>query len=195
MVARKKGYIEYEWQNPDEPGPRPKALYLEYFAPWNWMIAVSAYREEFTALMEIKDFEKSILEQRLGRTGYTSVLNADGTFVVHPEFKGAHIRSVPEYAYSGFETVLKQTAAFPIPERQIRLGALREKKLILFNPIPEYQWIVASVVHLNDFFSPWIPSRDSSSWWGSRLFCFSFPSLFSKRHHHRTVAQSHGPAQ
>ncbi len=118
------------------------------------MIAVSAYREEFTALMEIKDFEKSILEQRLGRTGYTSVLNADGTFVVHPEFKGAHIRSVPEYAYSGFETVLKQTAAFPIPERQIRLGALREKKLILFNPIPEYQWIVASVVHLNDFFSP-----------------------------------------
>jgi PAS domain S-box-containing protein len=154
MVATKKGYIEYEWQNPGDASPRPKALYLAYFAPWNWMITVSAYREEFTALMEVQDFEKSILSQRLGRNGYTSVLNTGGTFIVHPEFKGANIASIPEYAGSGFQKFLTRTyGERPIP-RQANIKDPTRKKQIVFNPIPEYQWIVASVIHMDDFFSP-----------------------------------------
>jgi PAS domain S-box-containing protein len=154
MVATKKGYIEYEWQNPGDASPRPKALYLAYFAPWNWMITVSAYREEFTALMEVQDFEKSILSQRLGRNGYTSVLNTGGTFIVHPEFKGANIASIPEYAGSGFQKFLTRTyGEHPIP-RQANIKDPTQKKQIVFNPIPEYQWIVASVIHMDDFFSP-----------------------------------------
>ncbi|MEX1299302.1 MAG: PAS domain S-box protein, partial [Desulfotignum sp.] len=82
MVARKKGYIEYDWQNPDDAGPRPKALYLEYFAPWNWMITVSAYREEFSTLIEVRDFEKSILDQQLGSTGYAGVLDTIKEFFI-----------------------------------------------------------------------------------------------------------------
>ncbi len=154
MVARKKGYIEYDWQNPDDTGPRPKALYLEYFAPWNWMITVSAYREEFTALMEVQDFEKSILDQKLGSTGYTSVLNSDGTFVVHPQFKGAHIASIPEYADSGFQPFLTQTGDTRSIPRQTRFGDHTGKKQIFFNPVPEYQWVVTSVIQMDDFFSP-----------------------------------------
>jgi len=154
MVARKKGYIEYDWQNPDDAGPRPKALYLEYFAPWDWMITVSAYREEFTALMDVQDFEKSILDQRLGRNGYTGVLNTDGTFVVHPEFKGTHIADIPEYADSGFELLLTQTAGDRTGASLTRMTAPSENRQIFFNPVPEYQWIVTSVIHLDDFFSP-----------------------------------------
>ncbi len=160
MVVKKKGYIEYDWQNPDDVVPRAKALYLEYFAPWNWMITVSAYREEFTALMEIQDIEKSILDQRLGRTGYTSVLNTEGTFIVHPEFKGAHIASIPEYADSRFQKFWAQNSdTRPLP-RKTHIGDPAERKQIFFNPIPEYQWIVGSVIDLNDFFSPLDTIRD-----------------------------------
>lgn len=158
MMVRKKGYIEYDWQNPDDAVPRPKALYLEYFAPWDWMIMVSAYREEFTALMEVQDFEKSILEQQLGRTGYTSVLNTEGTFIVHPQFKGAHIASIPEYADSGFQNVLTLNSE-PGP-RQPHRGNSAERKQIFFTPVPEYQWIVGSVIDTNDFFSPLDTIRD-----------------------------------
>jgi PAS domain S-box-containing protein len=154
MVAQKKGYIEYDWQNPDDAAPRPKALYLEYFAPWDWMITVSAYREEFTQLMEIRDFEKSILDQRLGRTGYAGVLDTGGTFIIHPEFKGAHIFSIPEYGGSDIRQFLAQTGGTRPVHREVDIKDRSGKKQVFFNPIPEYQWIVASVIHMDDFFSP-----------------------------------------
>jgi PAS domain S-box-containing protein len=154
MVDQKKGYIEYEWQNPDDTAPRPKALYLEYFAPWDWMITVSSYREEFSALMEIQDFEKSILDQRLGRTGYASVLDTNGIFIIHPEFKGSPISSIPEYAGSNFRKFLSQTDGTPSFLRQEGAGEGPGKKQVFFNPIPEFQWVVASVIHMEDFFSP-----------------------------------------
>ena len=42
MIARKEGYLEYEWQNPGDVRPRPKALYMTYFEPWDWIIDVSS---------------------------------------------------------------------------------------------------------------------------------------------------------
>ncbi|MFU8768219.1 MAG: cache domain-containing protein, partial [Desulfotignum sp.] len=154
MVAQKKGYIEYEWQNPGETAPRPKALYLEYFAPWDWMITVSSYREEFSELLEIQDFEKNILDQRLGRTGYASVLDSNGIFIIHPEFKGSPISSIPEYAGLDFRKFLSQTDGTPSFLRQEGEEEGPGKKQIFFNPIPEFQWVVASVIHMDDFFTP-----------------------------------------
>jgi len=45
--AKKEGYIEYEWANPGETVQQPKALYMSYFEPWDWIIASSSYLEEF----------------------------------------------------------------------------------------------------------------------------------------------------
>ncbi|MBU2453925.1 MAG: cache domain-containing protein, partial [Proteobacteria bacterium] len=69
MIAKKNGYIEYEWKNPEDSIPRPKALYLNYFEPWDWMITVSSYRKEFSTLVNINDFKESILSLRFGKTG------------------------------------------------------------------------------------------------------------------------------
>ena len=61
MLREKKGYMEYDWKNPGENETRPKALYMLYFAPWDWIIAVSSYRKEFKGLVRVEDFEKSVL--------------------------------------------------------------------------------------------------------------------------------------
>jgi PAS domain S-box-containing protein len=150
MVNQKKGYIEYDWQNPDDEAPRPKALYLEYFAPWDWMITVSSYRNEFSELMQISDFEKSVLEQRFGKTGYACVLDTDGNFIIHPEQKGANLLSMPGYA----DTVFKKFFTKKNGNQVVSLQDNQGKKLMFFNQIPEYQWIVVSTIHMEDFFSP-----------------------------------------
>ncbi|WP_339061268.1 methyl-accepting chemotaxis protein [Tepidibacillus marianensis] len=43
----KDGTIRYAWQNPDETKPRYKITVLKYFEPWDWIIAVGSYEEEF----------------------------------------------------------------------------------------------------------------------------------------------------
>lgn len=40
QIKRKEGYLIYDWQNPGDPEPRPKALYMTYFEPWDWIISV-----------------------------------------------------------------------------------------------------------------------------------------------------------
>ncbi len=37
----------YSWQNPGEPAPRAKIASLVYFAPWDWIISVGAYQDDY----------------------------------------------------------------------------------------------------------------------------------------------------
>ena len=41
--------VRYEWQNPTDPAPRAKIVRVAYFAPWDWIIGVGSYEEEFLA--------------------------------------------------------------------------------------------------------------------------------------------------
>jgi len=49
-VALKPGELgteRYLWQNPGEPAPRWKITRLAYYEPWDWVIGVSAYEDEY----------------------------------------------------------------------------------------------------------------------------------------------------
>jgi len=52
QIREKKGYVEYTWQNPGEDKERAKVLYMAYFEPWDWIVSVSSYREEFISLLK-----------------------------------------------------------------------------------------------------------------------------------------------
>jgi methyl-accepting chemotaxis protein len=41
--------IRYDWLNPGDTTPRPKITRYAYFAPWDWLIAVGTYEDEFLA--------------------------------------------------------------------------------------------------------------------------------------------------
>ena len=49
MLDRKQGTIRYPWINPGEDSAREKLAVFDYYAPWNWVIASSAYTDEFVA--------------------------------------------------------------------------------------------------------------------------------------------------
>lgn len=88
QMTRKQGYLEYMWKNPGEIEERPKALYMAYFEPWDWIISVSSYRSEFSKLINISDFRDAIFSQKFGKTGYIYVLKGNGEVVIHPHLSG-----------------------------------------------------------------------------------------------------------
>lgn len=48
-------YYTYDWKNANESTSREKIAYLVYYEPWDWMIGVGAYTEEFyEALSSLK---------------------------------------------------------------------------------------------------------------------------------------------
>ncbi len=44
--------IRYPWQNKGEPKPRMKVAHVTYYAPWDWVIGVSAYEDDFGAAFQ-----------------------------------------------------------------------------------------------------------------------------------------------
>ncbi|MEW6402121.1 MAG: Cache 3/Cache 2 fusion domain-containing protein [Chloroflexota bacterium] len=45
--------IRYQWQNPGDPAPRWKIAHLAYYAPWHWVIGVSAYEDELATYRKV----------------------------------------------------------------------------------------------------------------------------------------------
>lgn len=47
MIENKTGWIRYPWQNVGDYAPRMKIVRYEYFKPWDWIVAVGSYEDEF----------------------------------------------------------------------------------------------------------------------------------------------------
>jgi PAS domain S-box-containing protein len=154
MIATKDGYIEYEWQNPDDTHPRPKALYLKYFEPWDWMITVSSYRKEFLKLVDINDFKEGILKLKFGKTGYSYVMDTRGNVIIHPDLIGINVYADNRFSGQFFTEMLEKRNGKLIYHWKNPGETRYREKLVFFNHIPEYEWIVASSSYLDEIRSP-----------------------------------------
>ncbi len=47
MIDKKDGWIRYPWLNKGETQARMKIVRYRYFEPWDWIVAVSSYEDEF----------------------------------------------------------------------------------------------------------------------------------------------------
>ena len=47
MCELREGWIRYPWQNPGEKEPRRKIVRYLYYKPWDWIVAVGSYEDEF----------------------------------------------------------------------------------------------------------------------------------------------------
>ncbi len=47
MCTKKSGWIRYPWKNIGDNAARMKIVRYEYFKPWDWIIAVGSYEDEF----------------------------------------------------------------------------------------------------------------------------------------------------
>ncbi len=154
MISRKEGYLEYQWRNPGDEAPRPKALFMSYFEPWDWIINVSSYREEFSALIHVDDFREIIMEQRFGKSGYAFVMDGHGRMIIHPSFEGVNILNRSDSIFEPLTRLLT--------EKNGRIEYLWQgpdqprarRQLVIFNAIPEYDWVVAACSYLDESYAP-----------------------------------------
>lgn len=47
MIQKKSGWIRYPWKNTRDSEARMKIVRYEYFQPWDWIVAVGSYEDEF----------------------------------------------------------------------------------------------------------------------------------------------------
>ncbi|WP_419659351.1 two component system sensor histidine kinase [Desulfosarcina variabilis str. Montpellier] len=154
QMARKVGYLEYNWKNPGEKQPRPKALYMTYFEPWDWIVSVTSYRNEFRELVNLDDFRGSILSIIFGKTGYIYVLDLEGNLIVHPSLEGNYYDATDVTGLRFIKEMCKRKSGKIIYSWAAPGESKAREKLVIFNYIPEYEWIVASSSFLEEFYAP-----------------------------------------
>jgi two-component system cell cycle sensor histidine kinase/response regulator CckA len=160
QIREKKGYLEYEWKNPGEAKKRPKALYMTYFKPLDWIISVSTYREEFNQLINVDDFRSGVQAFRFGKSGYAYLADIDGNIIIHPKLEGTNVFNVPQAEADFFrEMAAKKKGQVRYWWKNPGETAAREK-LVVFDYIPEYRWIVASTAYYDEALKPFAEIRN-----------------------------------
>ena len=154
QMALEDGYQEYMWKNLNDVEPRSKALYMTHFKPWDWIISASSYKDEFSELINVSDFERKILKVRFGVSGYPIIIDENGMFLIHPTLKG--VNTVIEGGRQGeiiSEVITKKNGMIEY-EWQNPGESEPQKKLTVFTELPEYNWIIASTSYKEDFYRP-----------------------------------------
>jgi diguanylate cyclase (GGDEF)-like protein/PAS domain S-box-containing protein len=155
QIRRKQGYIEYDWASPEELQKRPKAIYMVYFKPWDWIISVSAYRSEFKELVNIHDFREAVLSRKFGASGYSHIMDTKGNLILHPKLEGKNIYNSVDAEGRRFiqEVCTMKNGKIIYPWKNPGEISSRQK-LVIFNHLPQFDWIVASSSYLEEFYSP-----------------------------------------
>lgn len=150
---QKKFYIEYDWKNPGEKRTRPKALYMSYFSPWDWIISASSYRNEFQHLVHINEFEKSIRSLRFSRKGFAAVFDKSGKMVIQPKVNEMFFD--PENKeYQSFILDMLETKKGKQIFSYKATGRSSGKVMVIYSEIPNFNLTVACFIDLEDAFAP-----------------------------------------
>ncbi|WP_310600280.1 EAL domain-containing protein [Desulfobulbus sp.] len=152
QMFSKNGYLEYEWQNPDDDQARPKALYMLYFAPWDWIVTVSCDRRDMSFLTN--DLRRGLKSYHFGQMGYTFVVNTEGDLLLHPWLQGNVFLHDNTSVKSVFHRILMMKKGTFGYEWQDKEGGELKQKIISFDYIPDLQWIVASTIYEDEIFAP-----------------------------------------
>jgi len=150
----RKGYLEYEWANPGEERRRAKALYMEYFAPWDWIVSVSTYRDEFDFLVDTDDLRESVEAHRPGKSGYAFIMDGDGNMIIHPWLVGNVLSMADAKGRLLLQDILDTKEGRTVYWWHDPGQTEPRQKMMTFRYLPELDWVVASSSYLDEVYEP-----------------------------------------
>jgi PAS domain S-box-containing protein len=154
QMKLKEGYIEYDWKNPEEEQERPKALYMVYFEPLDWIISVSSYRSEFSELIESEDFRDNVMSLKFGEQGYAYMIDSTGTTLIHPELERYDFFAENPSEDSFVQKILTTGKGTIEYEWGNPSDPKPLKKIAVYESIPEFGWVIVSSAYLDEIFQP-----------------------------------------
>ncbi|MBN1498714.1 MAG: methyl-accepting chemotaxis protein [Spirochaetes bacterium] len=150
----KNGYLEYSWANKGEDTEREKAGYMRYFKPMDMIIWVSTYKSEFTDLINSKDFEKKLLDIKIGRTGYMFVVDGKGEFIIHPKLQGTNLIKDQDPLMTSLYSRIINEKTGRINYTWKNPGETREKSKIMYlKHIESLDWYVCGTTYTEELTS------------------------------------------
>jgi len=96
MARQRSGYQEFSWKNPSDTTVRPKAQWMSYFAPWQWIIEPAPYRDEFVELVDLKDIEVELAKVGSEAGAQPFVMDMQGKLLIHRLWQGRQIDDMLE---------------------------------------------------------------------------------------------------
>ena len=154
QIALRNGYLEYDWRNPDEPAPRPKALYMAYFEPWDWIVSVSSYRNEFAQLVSVDDFRDTILNIRFGKSGYSFVMDSKGDILIHPTLSGNVNELKIKDAQALMAKILNHSEGVYEYDWRDPYDKTLRKKIVAVSYLKNFDWYICSSGYLDELYRP-----------------------------------------
>jgi len=155
QLSKKQGYLEYSWKNPGESVPRPKALYMTYFQPWDWIISASSYRHEFYELIRAQDFREDLLGIRIGKSGYLFIMDGKGNFVVHPTSEGTnHANDTDTKGHRFIQEMLEHKNGNIRYWWQDPGDPRPREKLVVYRYNAAFDWIIAGGAYVDELYRP-----------------------------------------
>jgi PAS domain S-box-containing protein len=142
--ARREGFLEYTWRNPDEDREYPKALSMLYFEPWDWIISATSYQDEFDSLIDVSILRERLLSLGWGQSGYTFLIGSDGSLIAHPRLRGNLVD------WGGAEAVRMMAVAKERPSGSITYkwrspdNGIVETRVAFYRRIPRLGWVVGA---------------------------------------------------
>ena len=156
QLVLRSGYLEYMWQNTFESSPRRKALYMRYLPRLGWILTVTSYRAEFIDMVDRDELKKAVTSVSFGKSGYSYVVDREGTIIAHPYLEGGNVRnhfSKEEYNLlmsSFFESDLGYTT-YPWQDPE---SGKTKTKIVYHQYLPDFDWVVSTAVYLRELNSP-----------------------------------------
>ncbi|OUD14080.1 cache domain-containing protein [Thioflexithrix psekupsensis] len=153
--ALKNGYFEYEWQNPDEPAMSKKAMYVSYFEPWDWLVASSSYKQEFSYLINQQELKRKMSTITVGMKGYIFILDLAGNLILHPNLENKNVFNYQDdTGFYFIREIIKQKTGI-VHYRWMDQGEpFFSEKIASLTYVPEMGWIVVASTYASDVFKP-----------------------------------------
>jgi PAS domain S-box-containing protein len=160
QMTKVRGYTEYMWANPGEIHPREKSIAQRYFEPFDWIISLSAYRHEFSNLVDMSftqqtklNIEQALMNLKFGKSGYAFCMSPDYTLLVHPKAQGKNVRdseigrllAEPANAERSRKETVVLYYPWQNPDEQ-----KPSQKIMAYRYFAPYDWIVGMTAYPNE---------------------------------------------